>query len=82
MATLGLSHKEFHKEFIGREGLAKSTPCSRCKGLMVVEQGFDALTASGPANIPLRRCVQCGEVIDPVILRNRRVQGRRDLSRT
>ena len=78
MATLGL----LHKEFIGHESVDKSTPCSRCKGLMVVEQGFDALTASGPANTPLRRCVQCGEVIDPVILRNRRVQGRRDLSRT
>ena len=70
MATLELSHKMF----IGCEGLTKSTSCSRCKGLMVVEQVFDSLTSIGPADVPVRRCVQCGEVIDPVILRNRRLQ--------
>jgi hypothetical protein len=31
---------------------------------MVTEQCFDLLSA---------RCVQCGDVIDPVILRNRRL---------
>ncbi|MBX3334192.1 MAG: hypothetical protein KF876_08710 [Nitrospira sp.] len=78
MATSGLEHKEF----IGQEGLVKSGPCSRCQGLMVIEQGFDSLTGSGPANISLRRCVQCGEVIDPVILQNRRVQNGRALPQT
>lgn len=42
---------------------AATTRCVRCSGLMVVEQSVD---------FPVRRCVQCGEVIDPVILRNRR----------
>lgn len=78
MATSGLAHKEF----IGRESFATSMPCSRCKGLMVVEQGFDSLTGVGPAAVPLRRCVQCGEVIDPVILQNRRLQDGRNLDRT
>ncbi len=70
MATSGLAHNEF----IGRESLTKSIPCSRCQGLMVIEQGFDSLTGAGPALVPIRRCVQCGEVIDPVILQNRRLQ--------
>lgn len=39
--------------------------CSRCGGLMVIEQHAD---------FPARRCVQCGEVIDPVILENRQRQ--------
>jgi len=36
--------------------------CSRCGGLMVTEQYVDILA---------RRCVQCGELIDSVILQNR-----------
>ena len=76
MATLGLSHREF----IGREGLAKPAACSRCKGLMVVEQGFGSLTSAGQADMPRCRCVQCGEVIDPVILRNRRLLDERNLA--
>lgn len=36
--------------------------CLRCGGLMVMEQLLD---------LQARRCVQCGEVVDPVILRNR-----------
>jgi hypothetical protein len=42
--------------------LAAITRCVRCGGLMVTEQGFEC---------PVWRCVQCGELIDPVILRNR-----------
>lgn len=38
--------------------------CSRCGGLMVMEQLMD---------LPARRCVQCGEIVDPVILHNRRL---------
>lgn len=36
--------------------------CSRCGGLMVAEYVID---------LPGHRCVQCGEVVDPVILHNR-----------
>ena len=43
--------------------------CPRCSGLMVAEwcQDLSGYTA--------QRCVQCGEVIDPVILQNRRQCG-------
>jgi RNase P subunit RPR2 len=56
--------------------------CSRCNGLMVGEQGFAARIDTGEASVSLRRCVQCGEIVDPVILRNRRLQHGTDLSRT
>ncbi|MGE0642478.1 MAG: hypothetical protein AB7P24_02280 [Nitrospira sp.] len=76
MATSGLARNKF----IGHESHTKSIPCSRCQGLMVVEQGFDSLTGAGPALVSIRRCVQCGEVIDPVILQNRRLQLGNELS--
>lgn len=78
MATSGLAPKEF----IDHESFTESIACSRCKGLMVVEQGFDSLNSAGPVDIPLRRCVQCGEMIDPVILHNRRLQYGKTLAQT
>jgi hypothetical protein len=41
--------------------------CPRCGGLMVAEWCQDLSGYSG------QRCVQCGELIDPVILQNRRL---------
>jgi hypothetical protein len=41
--------------------------CPRCGGLMVAEWCQDLSNYSG------QRCVQCGELIDPVILENRRL---------
>jgi hypothetical protein len=43
--------------------------CSRCSGLMVAEWCEDL------SDYRAQRCVQCGEVIDPVILQNRRQFG-------
>jgi hypothetical protein len=40
--------------------------CPRCSGLMVVEWCEDLSDYSG------QRCVQCGELVDPVIMQNRR----------
>ncbi len=45
-----------------------STRCLRCSGLMVVESCVD---------FPVWRCVQCGEIVDPVILHNREHVGTR-----
>ena len=42
--------------------------CPRCGGLMVHEWGDDLTGHAG------QRCVQCGELIDSVILHNRRLQ--------
>mgnify|MGYP006315295551 CR=1 FL=1 len=39
--------------------------CPRCSGLMVAEWCEDL------SDYRAQRCVQCGEIVDPVILRNR-----------
>ncbi len=65
-----------------RDTIPESVHCSRCTGLMVVEQGFDSMLGSSEADVSLRRCVQCGEVVDPIILRNRRSQRASELERT
>lgn len=78
MATVGL----LEKELTGRESQGDSICCSRCRGLMIVEQPFDSIVGAAPADFLVRRCVQCGEVVDPVILQNRRSQHEHDPSRT
>ena len=45
--------------------------CSRCGGLMVQDFCLDVLGNIGESEFAAKRCVQCGEVVDPVILRNR-----------
>ena len=45
--------------------------CTRCGGLMVSDFCMDLLNNTGELEFAAKRCVQCGEVIDPVILRNR-----------
>jgi hypothetical protein len=42
--------------------------CPRCNGLMIVEWCEDM------SDYTAQRCVQCGEIIDPVILQNRSVR--------
>ncbi|MGH7230218.1 MAG: hypothetical protein ACREJU_02525 [Nitrospiraceae bacterium] len=65
MATaVGFPAKDLKEENPGDwTQFAATTRCLRCSGLMVIERCSD---------FPVGRCVQCGEVIDPVILRNRR----------
>ena len=43
--------------------------CPRCGGLMVAEWCEDL------SDYRAQRCVQCGEIVDPVILQNRRQCG-------
>ena len=47
--------------------------CSRCGGLMVSDFCMDLLNSTGELEFAAKRCVQCGEVVDPVIERNRRL---------
>ena len=54
--------------------LTGTARCSRCGGLMVVDQCFDFLDDSGHMSFFAHRCVQCGELVDPVILENRRLR--------
>jgi Fe-S-cluster-containing dehydrogenase component len=49
--------------------------CARCGGLMIQERFFCGEVWDG------RKCVNCGECVDPVIEENRRFQGTRYRSR-
>ncbi|MEO5956295.1 MAG: hypothetical protein ABIR36_11485, partial [Nitrospiraceae bacterium] len=40
---------------------------------MVSDFCMDLLNSTGELGFAATRCVQCGEVVDPVILRNRRI---------
>jgi len=58
----------------GWRQVPNATSCSRCGGLMVIEQCFDFRDDTGQLDFMARRCVQCGEVIDPLIQQNRQRQ--------
>jgi len=62
--------------------LVSTAQCSRCGGLMVTEQCFDLLSDNGQLDFLAQRCVQCGELIDPVILQNRRLRLLRGLEKS
>ena len=52
---------------------AASASCRRCGGLMVLARYADCWDDAD--NVAVKRCVQCGEVVDPVILHNRHTHG-------
>lgn len=52
--------------------IVSTARCLRCGGLMVAEPCTDFW--DNTENLAVRRCVQCGEVIDPVIMQNRQRQ--------
>ena len=54
-------------------GIGAAATCRRCGGLMVLAHYTDCWDDAD--NVAVRRCVQCGEVVDPVILYNRRTHG-------
>lgn len=45
--------------------------CPRCKGVMALERFCDIYDETGQLCFMGWRCITCGEVIDPVIVRNR-----------
>lgn len=47
------------------------SPCERCGGLMVLDSCLDLLADAGEIDCTVVRCVQCGNLVDPVILQNR-----------
>lgn len=51
--------------------------CVRCGGLMVNDFCMDVLNSIGESKFDAKRCVQCGEVVDPVILENRGTRQKR-----
>jgi hypothetical protein len=52
----------------------QESSCTRCGGLMVPEFCTDLLNGSGSLDCSTLRCVQCGDVVDPVIRWNRHLQ--------
>lgn len=48
--------------------------CARCGGLMVNDFCLDLLNSTGELEFAATRCVQCGELVDPVILQNRQLR--------
>lgn len=45
--------------------------CTRCQGLMVRDQFVDLRDDTGRLEFPGWRCLNCGEVVDPVVLTHR-----------
>ena len=76
MATaVGFPAEDLKEEDVAEwKELVGTARCPRCGGLMVSEQCFDLFSDSGHLDFLARRCVQCGELVDPVILKNRRLR--------
>lgn len=51
---------------------ADASSCVRCGGFLVSTYCLDLESSSGDRWCRTLRCVQCGELLDPVILHNRR----------
>lgn len=45
--------------------------CCRCRGLMVLDRFTDLLSDTGSLHFPGLRCLNCGEVVDPVVIAHR-----------
>ena len=48
--------------------------CARCGRLLVQDFAMDVFLCMGETKFAAQRCVQCGEIVDPVILSNRRTK--------
>ena len=48
--------------------------CWRCRGLMVRERFHDWLSDMGHLDFEGARCVQCGDILDPLIIMHRHQQ--------
>ncbi len=64
------SQTNLHAEYLKFEG-QNSVRCYRCEGLMAREFCFDLHDETGNNGFWAFRCMQCGEILDPLILQNR-----------
>ena len=55
------------------DGVKQQIGCPRCQGLMVAEPFVDLMEFSHAEECFALRCVQCGEMIDRTIIRNRKL---------
>ena len=69
--------EETRAEQLGSHTVSSAAPhesmCARCGGIMVTDFHMDLLYCIDETEFAAQRCVQCGEMVDPVILRNRRM---------
>ncbi len=70
MTEKKISGEELHRQPAGTQ-LQPQTTCTRCGGLMVQEICLDLFNSTSELECAAHRCVQCGDIIDAVILRNR-----------
>lgn len=56
--------------------------CARCHGLMVEDHLLDIQNPSGELWIRAWRCINCGELVEPMIDLNRRAGSRAQERRT
>jgi hypothetical protein len=59
------------RNYTASSAIQHESTCARCGGLMVNDSYMDLLNSFGESRFIAKRCVQCGEVIDPVIMQNR-----------
>jgi ferredoxin-like protein FixX len=62
--------KDTSSEHIARSQSMDNPNCERCGGLMVDIQCLDIDDPSGQLWFDAKHCIQCGNLIDPVILEN------------
>jgi hypothetical protein len=58
-------------EVNGQVAATQDRPCPRCAGLLIEESLFDLYDETGQMRRWALRCVQCGDVVDSLILKNR-----------
>jgi hypothetical protein len=73
MAEISAEHAESatHTNVVGAATRRDPGQCTRCGGLMVADRYIDLLDDTGKLEFTADRCIQCGEVVDQTILRNR-----------
>ena len=69
VASAAGSHTASQSSSSRSRALCYGTSCPRCGGLMVGESCMDLL--NGELECRASRCIQCGELLDPVILKDR-----------
>ncbi|MGC3973269.1 MAG: hypothetical protein QM771_02645 [Nitrospira sp.] len=65
---------ERNERRINFSSFSQEPNCTRCGGLMVRDFCTDLLSGQDGLDCSTRRCVQCGDVVDPVIRWNRHLQ--------
>lgn len=70
MALSGVSAIQVGRCLEGEWRRRATMDCARCGGLMVIEEFCDFV--DGEICVDAHRCLLCGDILDPVILSNRR----------